>query len=220
MNIEPIAHIHTDMPDKFGIPRQSGIVPELMGSIEFEGEYAAKEAFRGLEEFSHIWVIWGFSENENKAWSPTVRPPRLGGNTRKGVYATRSPFRPNNLGLSLLKIENIDADKGIIKVSGIDMLDNSPVYDIKPYLPYVECRAEAVGGFADEMAGIKLDVIVPDEVAAMFTEEEISAIIGIIREDPRPAYQDDETRVYGFTYGKHNIRFTVQGNRAEIKDAE
>ena len=220
MEIEPIAHFRSPFPDKFGIPRQAGLSPSVRGQIVFEPGFRSADAVRGLEGFDYIWLIWGFSENEDKEWSPSVRPPRLGGNTRKGVFATRSPFRPNNLGLSLVKLEKMDKDKMTICVSGVDMLDGSPIYDIKPYLPYAECCADAIGGFTESVKDHRLSVVVPDEVSRLFTCEEIDAIVGIISQDPRPAYQDDESRVYGFLFKDYNIRFSVSGNIARVEDAE
>lgn len=210
--IHPIARMRSDFPDKFGIPRQSGLVKELTSTIVFEPEFRNGDALRGIEGFSHLWIIWQFSEAVRKDWSPTVRPPRLGGNTRMGVFATRSPFRPNSLGLScveLLKVERT-ADRGtVLHVAGADLMDGTPIFDIKPYIPYGDCRPEAVGGFADTADGFLLKVDFPPALLAKLPEEKRKAAVGILSHDPRPSYQHDPDRVYGFTFAGCNIRFTV-----------
>ena len=218
--IGPIARIRTDFPGKFGVPRQAGIVEELEGIIEFEKEYADPETIRGIEEFSHLWLIWGFSENEG--WSPTVRPPRLGGNVRKGVFATRSPFRPNGLGLScvrLLRVEN--SGKGMPKliVGGADMVDGTPIYDIKPYIPYADCRADARSGFAPD-PGKKLIVEIPEEIEAAIPEGKRAALRELLSLDPRPQYLEQGDREYGFGCAGYEIRFTVKDGVLEVLSAE
>ena len=211
VTIEAIAHIKTDFSTKFGIPRQAGIVEELEAEIVFEKEYSQREALRGIEDFSHLWLIWGFSENTGKGWSPTVRPPRLGGNERKGVFATRSPFRPNGLGLSCVKLLRIaDSGKGMPKliVAGADLLDGTPIYDIKPYIPYADCIPDAAGGFAPDH-GKELQVHIPPELEEKIPEEKRAALRKVLALDPRPQYIDQGYREYGFEFASVNIRFTV-----------
>lgn len=227
MIIEPIARIHTDLPEKFGLPRQSGIVPELCGTIVFEKEYRNADALRGLEGYSHLWIIWGFSlgfasENTDRKWSPTVRPPRLGGNTRMGVFATRSPNRPNPLGLSVVKIEAIEVsqDGPVIKVSGIDMADGTPIYDIKPYLPHVDAVLDALGGFAVEVDGEKLTVNDPDDVLSALPADKRDALVAILKEDPHPSYKDDGERVYGMTYAGFEVSFMISDGAVTITGIE
>lgn len=210
-----IAKIKTDMPDKFGVPRQSGIVEELTGKIIFEPEYRVREAVRGLEEFSHLWVIWQFSENLRSSWSPTVRPPRLGGEIRKGVFATRSPFRPNPIGLSCVKIEKIEFTKElgpVISVSGVDMTDDTPIYDIKPYITYTDSRPDAKQSFAGDFINYGLKVDFPEKLLSLIPDEKQAGIIGILRHDPRPAYQDSPDRVYGVRYLDFDVHFKVKDN--------
>lgn len=210
-----IAKIKTDMPDKFGVPRQSGIVEELTGKIIFEPEYRVREAVRGLEEFSHLWVIWQFSENLRSSWSPTVRPPRLGGEIRKGVFATRSPFRPNPIGLSCVKIEKIEFTKElgpVISVSGVDMTDDTPIYDIKPYITYTDSRPDAKQSFAGDFINYGLKVDFPEKLLSLIPDEKKAGIIGILRHDPRPAYQDSPDRVYGVRYLDFDVHFKVKDN--------
>lgn len=214
-----IAHIHTDFPTKFGLPRQSGIVEELKASIVFEPEYRNPEAFRGIEGFTHIWLIWAFSETRRDTWSPMVRPPRLGGVKRMGVFATRSPFRPNSIGLSCVKLEQVElyTEYGpVLKVSGADLMDKTPIYDIKPYLPYTDSRPEAEGGFADPVKDYSLEVIFPEQWLEMIPEDHREALIGVLAHDPRPSYQKDPLRVYGFEYCGFDIRFTVKDNTLTI----
>ena len=209
MEIKPVAHIHTDFNEKFGIPRQSGRVPDLIGKIIFEPEFDNSEVIRGLGEFSHIWLIFGFDKAKYKEKTMTVRPPRLGGNTRVGVFASRSPYRPNSLGLSCVKIEKIE--QGIITVSGIDMLDGTPIYDIKPYIPYSDSVPEALGSFAEENKGHFLTVKIQDELLKILPEEKRQTIIACLRDDPRPSYQRDD-RKYSMAFSEFDIHFTVVGD--------
>lgn len=209
-----IAHIRTDFPTKFGIPRQSGIIEALKAVIVFEPEYRNPDALRGLEAFSHIWLIWEFSEAVRETWSSTVRPPRLGGNTRKGVFATRSPFRPNALGLSSVKLDSIELhpDLGpVLHVLGADLMDNTPIYDIKPYLPFTDSHPEAVGGFADPLKDYALEVEFPEQFLRLIPGERREALLGVLAQDPRPSYQNDPQRIYGLQFGGFDIRFTVRG---------
>ena len=223
MELNVIARIHTDFAGKFGVPRQSGLVPELQGEIVFEPTYRVAEALRGLEAYSHLWLIWQFSENLRDDWSPTVRPPRLGGNQRMGVFATRSPFRPNALGLSCVKLEAVEptADRGtILRVSGADLMDGTPIFDIKPYIPYADCRPEATGGFTDTVPRRTLEVCLPPELAARIPEEKRTALLGVLAGDPRPAYQRDGERVYGFVFAGHEIRFRVADGVLTVVDIQ
>ncbi len=216
-----IGHIYTDFPEKFGIPRQSGLVEGLKGKIIFEPEYRVAEAVKGLEEYSHIWLLWKFSKAEREHWSPTVRPPRLGGKKRVGVFATRSPFRPNPLGLSSVRLEKIVFDEKygpMLYVSGIDMLDATPIYDIKPYLSYCDSHAEAKCGFADEVRERMLCVEYDEAVTGAVSERELETICEILRQDPRTAYLDDEEREWGLSYADYNIKFKVCGQTLRIVD--
>ena len=211
--IKQIAYIQSDFSSKFGIPRQSGIASQLQAQIIFEEEYRDANAVRGLEDFSHIWLIWQFSKAMGKTWTPTVKPPRLGGNTRMGVFATRSPFRPNHMGLSCVKLERIEYSKTqgpILHVLGADLLDGTPIYDIKPYLPYVDSQPEAVGGFADQYKSYELEVIFPDEWLKRVPEEKREALIQVLKQDPRPSYQSDESRIYGMEFAQLEVKFTVK----------
>ena len=208
-----IARIHNAFSTKFGLPRQSGLVKELRSTIIFEPEYRNPDALRGLDGYSHIWLIWQFHKAQREDWSPTVRPPKLGGNVRMGVFATRAPFRPNNIGLSCVKLEGIEqtANHGtVLHVSGADLMDGTPIYDIKPYLPYVDSIPDAQGGFAAEHENDHVDVVFPDEWLRMVPEDQQQGLIGVLRQDPRPAYQNDPDRVYGFAYGGLEVRFTVR----------
>lgn len=217
--IRPIAHIHSDFQEKFAIPRQSGLVEALRAEVIFQPEYRDMSAVRGLEEFSHIWLIWGFSAVRQEGWSPTVRPPRLGGNRRMGVFATRSPFRPNRLGLSCLRLLEVrrDARLGpVLTVGGADLLDNTPIYDIKPYLPYADSRPDAAGGFASRPQGAVLRVEIPPELLARVPEEKRAALLGVLAQDPRPPYQDDPARIYGVSFGGLEVRFRVAGNTLTV----
>lgn len=207
-----IANIHSDFPTKFGIPRQSGLVEELTAKIVFTPDYRAPEAVRGLEDFSHIWLIWQFSKAVRENWSPTVRPPRLGGNTRMGVFATRSPFRPNAIGLScvrLLKVEPNTPEGPVLTVAGADLMDGTPILDIKPYIPYADCQMEATGGFTDTAGDFLLKVEFPPELLSMVPEDRREALIGVLRHDPRPSYQRKPERVYGMEFAGVNVRFQV-----------
>ena len=212
MEIQPIAHIRTDLPTKFGLPRQSGLVAGLTARIEFEPLYRDPSAFRGLEGFSHLWLIWGFSANRRTGWAATVKPPRLGGNRRMGVFATRSPYRPNALGLSSVRLEELrfDEKRGpVLTVSGADLMDGTPIYDIKPYLPYTDSHPEAQGGFAEEFVDYALQVEFPERWLAMIPQEKRPALFGLLAQDPRPSYQEDPERRYGFYYLDMDVRFTV-----------
>ena len=202
-----IGRVKNDFPTKFGLPRQGGLVEEIKGYIEFLPQYRVKEALRGLEGYSHIWILWGFSKAEREDWSPTVRPPRLGGNTRMGVFATRSPFRPNSIGMSCVRLEKIDCEKGILYVSGTDMCDGTPVYDIKPYLSFADSVPDAVSGFADEKKDYEIEVIIPDGLREKLPDEKLAGIIGALRDDPRPAYKRNDDKEYGFTYAEKEIKF-------------
>ena len=207
-----IAKIRTDFPTKFGIPRQSGIVGSLRGTIVFEPEFRVAEAVRGLEEFSHLWLIWEFSEAVRDTWSPTVRPPRLGGNVRKGVFATRSPFRPNPIGLSSVKLEKIEIDPKlgpVIYVSGADLMDGTPIYDIKPYIAYTDSHPDAVSGFASKPAEYLLEVDFPDTLLNKVNPELRESLIEVLAHDPRPQYHDDPERIYGMAFGGMEVRFKV-----------
>lgn len=208
-----IAHIRSDFSEKFGIPRQSGLVEELKAVIVFEPEFRNPDALRGLEGFSHLWLIWQFSKAVRQDWSPTVRPPRLGGNERMGVFATRSPFRPNPIGLSCVKLDRVELHPElgpVIHVAGADLLDGTPIYDIKPYLPYADCKPDAVGGFASAPKEATLQVVCSDEVMAQFPAERRSALLGVLAQDPRPSYQNDPEREYGMGFAGFNVRFTVE----------
>lgn len=216
-----IAKIKTDFPSKFGIPRQSGMIEELKGTIVFEPEYRNPEAFRGLEDFSHIWLLWEFSEAVSNTWSPTVRPPKLGGNTRKGVFATRSPFRPNSIGLSSVKLESIEHTEifgTVLHVSGADLMDGTPIFDIKPYIPYADCHTDATGGFSKDNFSEKLKIVFPDELNEKFPTEKLTALIKVLELDPRPAYQDDPERVYGFGFAGREVKFTVDGDTLFVRE--
>lgn len=209
--LKVIAHIHTDFPDKFGVPRQSGLIEELTGVIVFEPEYRNPDALKGLSEFTHLWLLWQFEGVEKENWKATVRPPRLGGNETRGVFATRSPFRPNPIGLSCVRLVELkDTSEGtVIVVSGIDMRDNTPIYDIKPYLAYVDSRPEANSGFADNVKNDNLEVIFPRELLCKLPMEKQKAAMAVLAEDPRPHYQNDPERIYGVSFAGFDIRFTV-----------
>ena len=213
MEIRPIAHFRSPMTSKFGIPRQSGLVSELTGSIVFEPDYRRMEAIRGLEDFDYLWLIWEFSAN-SPSDSLTVRPPRLGGNKRMGVFATRSPFRPNNLGLSCVRIDRIEESRKlgpVIYVKGADLMDGTPIYDIKPYVTYADCHPEARSGFVDESDWQELEVVIPEVVSRLFSVDEMASLKKILALDPRPHYQEDPDRVYGMPYGGYDVRFKVNG---------
>lgn len=217
-----IGKIHTDFPEKFGVPRQSGIITGLKGKIVFEKEYQNEQAFRGLEGFSHIWVIWQFSKAIREDWSPTVKPPRLGGNKRMGVFATRSPFRPNPIGLSCLKLDSIVKDEKdgiVLNVSGIDMMDGTPIYDIKPYLPYADSYPDAKGGFADDVKEYELEVEIPAEILGQIPEKYKDNLIEVLKQDPRPGYAMDG-KEFGITYGDINVRFVVGAGVLKVVKVE
>lgn len=209
-----IAHIHTDFPEKFGIPRQSGLVESLQGRIVFEPPYRNPEALRGLEAFSHIWLIWEFSQSVRQTWSPTVRPPRLGGNARMGVFATRSPFRPNPIGLSCVRLEKIQYTSHlgpVLHVLGADMVDGTPLYDIKPYLPFTDSHPKASSGFAEERLSYALEVNFPKEHFEKVPVQYQKTLTELLAQDPRPSYQRDAARIYGLSFAGMEVRFTVSG---------
>lgn len=213
INITPIARMKSDFPSKFGIPRQSGLVEDLRSTVVFEPEFRNKDALRGLEEFSHLWIIWQFSHAVRTDWSPTVRPPRLGGNTRMGVFATRSPFRPNSLGLSCVKILGIEdtPEYGtVVHVGGADIMDGTPIFDIKPYIPYCDSHPDAAGGFTIDAGDYLLEVVFPEDLLSKVPESKRSALLGVLSHDPRPSYQQDSDRPYGLTFANWDIRFTVR----------
>ncbi|MDD6279256.1 MAG: tRNA (N6-threonylcarbamoyladenosine(37)-N6)-methyltransferase TrmO [Oscillospiraceae bacterium] len=219
MEIRPIAYIRTDFPEKFGIPRQSGRVPSLVGKIVFLPEYRNSDAIRGIEGFSHLWLIFDFSESHRSEWSPTVRPPRLGGNKRIGVFASRSPFRPNPLGLSSVKLvrtEMTEHEGCVLIVSGADLLDMTPIYDIKPYLPFADCHAGASGGYAEEFEEYCLDVIFENGLEKKLPQEKLEAVTACLAEDPRPSYQNDEERVYSMRFAEFDIHFRVSGKTLSV----
>ena len=213
VSIQIIARIKSDFPTKFGIPRQSGLVDSLTATVIFEPEFRNDDALRGIEEFSHIWLIWQFSEAVRKEWSPTVRPPRLGGNIRLGVFATRSPFRPNALGLSSVKLLGVEHTKEygtVLHVAGADLMDGTPIFDIKPYIPYGDSHPDATGGFTDRAEDFLLDVDFPDALLKKLPEGKQAAAIGVLSHDPRPSYQKDPDRIYGLPFAGFDIRSTVQ----------
>jgi len=216
MTINPIASYHCALESKFGTPRQSGLVSEIKGEIRFHKEYRRSEALRGLEGFGFIWLIWEFSENRDSTFRPTVRPPRLGGNARLGVFATRSPYRPNPLGLSCVRLERIDFDTCTLHINGADLIDGTPILDIKPYIPYTDSHPEAQGGFTDDSECPSLDVSFPDELKKGFTPEEVKALVKILSLDPRPRYQDDPQRIYALTFSGRDVRFRVDGDGVTI----
>ena len=210
--IQAIAHMKSDFPTKFGIPRQSGLVEALRSTIVFEPEYRNPDALRGIDGYSHLWLIWQFSEAVRKDWSPTVRPPRLGGNTRMGVFATRSPFRPNNLGLSCVRLLEVEETKEfgtVLHVGGADLMNGTPIFDIKPYIPYGDAHPDAVGGFTDHADDFLLEVVFPDELLKRIPTAKRQALLGVLSHDPRPSYQRDANRVYGLSFAGFNIRFSV-----------
>ena len=210
--MEPIARIHNPYDEKFGVPRQSGLAEEVVSTIVFEEKYRVPEALRGVEEFSHLWLIWAFDRAERDTWSPTVRPPRLGGNQRVGVFATRSPFRPNAIGLSCVKLLSVEktSEGPVLKVAGADLVSGTPIYDIKPYLPYADCKPEAVGGFTDRTEKRTVEVRFSESASVALSPEEKTALASVLRQDPRPAYQDNPDREYAFSFGGKNVRFSVR----------
>ena len=214
-----IARIRNPYDSKFGVPRQSGLAEQVVSTVVFEPEYRVQEALRGIEEFSHLWLIWAFDRAEREEWSPTVRPPRLGGNRRVGVFATRSPYRPNAIGLSCVKLLGVEktGEGLVLKVAGADLMNGTPIYDIKPYLPYADCHPEASGGFTDRTEKRTLEVEIPEEYAKRIPPQELEALKAVLREDPRPAYQDDPERVYAFEFGGRNVRFRVEGKKLYVQ---
>ena len=212
VTIQVIARMHSDFATKFGIPRQSGLVEELRSTIVFEPEFRNPDALRGISDFSHLWIIWQFSEAVRQGWSPTVRPPRLGGNTRMGVFATRSPFRPNNLGLScvtLLGVEHTEEFGTVLHVGGADLMDGTPIFDIKPYIPYADCQMDATGGFTDSAGDFLLSVNFPAHLLEMLPENKRDAAVQVLSHDPRPSYQRKPDRIYGLTFAGFDLRFQV-----------
>ena len=221
--IHIIARIRSDFPTKFGIPRQSGLVEDLRATVVFEPEYRNPDALRGLEEFSHLWLIWQFSQAVRDTWSPTVRPPRLGGNTRMGVFATRSPFRPNPIGLSCVRLVGMEKDPElghVLVVAGADLMDGTPILDIKPYLPYADSHPEALGGFTGNVGGKVLEVDFPPELLDQVPEDKREALIGVLSRDPRPSYQHDPERVYGMAFAGLEVRFSVDGDVLHVRAVE
>ena len=218
-----VARIRSDFPAKFGIPRQSGLVEDLRAQVVFEPEYRDPAALRGLEGFTHIWLIWQFSENLREGWSPTVRPPRLGGNERMGVFATRSPFRPNPIGLSCVRLLGIEADPElgrVLEVAGADLMDGTPILDVKPYIPYADAHPEASGGFTGNTGGAVLEVNLPPELLARVPADKRAALTGVLARDPRPPYQHDPDRVYGLAFAGLEVRFTVAGETLTVTAVE
>ena len=221
VTIQVIARMHSDFATKFGIPRQSGLVEELRSTIVFEPEFRNPDTLRGIEDFSHLWLIWQFSEAVRTEWSPTVRPPRLGGNTRLGVFATRSPFRPNSLGLSsmkLLGVERTEKYGTVLHVGGADLMDGTPIFDIKPYIPYGDCHPNATGGFTDTADDFLLSVNFPEPLLEILPESKREAAIGVLSHDPRPSYQRKPGRVYGLTFAGFDIRFTVEDSTLTVTE--
>ena len=221
VTIQPIARMRSDFSTKFGIPRQSGLVEQLRSTIVFEPEFRNPDALRGIEEFSHLWLIWQFSEAVRQGWSPTVRPPRLGGNTRMGVFATRSPFRPNNLGLSSVRLLGVEQTKDfgmVLHVGGADLMDGTPIFDIKPYIPYGDCHTDATGGFTDRAGEFLLDVDFPRELLEKLPPDKREAAKAVLSHDPRPSYQRNEDRIYGMTFAGQDIRFTVRENTLTVTE--
>ena len=223
MNIEPIARIHTDFPTKFGVPRQSGLASGLVSTIMFEPPYRNPDCLRGIADFSHLWLIWEFDKVAGAGWSPTVLPPKLGGKTRVGVFATRSPFRPNPLGLScvqLLGVEHTQEYGTVLRVGGADLMDGTPIFDIKPYIPYGDCKPEATGGFTDRTGDFLLQVEFPPALLEKLPEDKRQAAIGVLSHDPRPTYQRSPERVYGLSFAGCNIRFTVNETQLTVLEVE
>ena len=221
--MERIAHIENDFNGKFGIPRQSGLAQGMLSTVVFEKNYRDPEALRGIEEFSHLWLIWEFSEAERDGWSPTVRPPRLGGNRRMGVFATRSPFRPNAIGLSSVKLVEVKhtAEQGaVLIVEGADLMNGTPILDIKPYIAYTDSHPQAVGGFADGVRDYAVSVEFPPELLERIDEEKRAIVIALLEQDPRPSYQQDEARIYGMSFGRWEIRFRVKDGVLTVVEVE
>jgi len=221
ITIHPIATMRSDFPTKFGIPRQSGLVDDLHSTIVFEPEYRNSDALRGLEDYSHIWLIWHFSEATRTNWTPTVRPPRLGGNTRMGVFATRSPFRPNSLGLSCVKLLGVEQTQeygSVIHVAGADLMDKTPIFDIKPYIPYCDCHPNALGGFTTTADDFLLKVDFPSHLLNIISPEKHKTAIEVLSHDPRPSYQRNPNRIYGLRFASYDIRFTVENDTLYVKE--
>lgn len=218
-----IARIHSDFSTKFGVPRQSGLVDALESSVVFEPEFRNSDALRGLEDFSHLWLVWVFDQAIRKEWSPTVRPPRLGGNQRMGVFATRSPFRPNPIALSSVRLAGIErtaAHGPVLRILGADLMDGTPILDIKPYIPYADCHPDALGGFASVPAGETLEVVIPEDILPRIPAERLEALRGVLAQDPRPHYQNDPERVYGFGFAGMEVKFSVDGGRLTVRDIQ
>lgn len=216
-----IAHIYTDFPEKFGIPRQSGLVEGLEGKIVFEPEYRSPEAFRGLEEFTYIWILWKFSESRKEHWAATVQPPRLGGKKRMGVFATRSPFRPNDIGLSSVRLERVEMDEKtgpVLYVSGVDMMNGTPIYDIKPYIPLSDCHPDASEGYTKETKKHELSVVFPQELLSIYPEHKRKSILGVLAQDPRPTYFQAPDRIYGVSFAGYDVKFRVDGDVLTVCD--
>ena len=219
--MEPVAVFRSPFGGKFGLPRQSGLVSDLPGEVHLVDPYRQRDALRGLEDFDYIWLIWEFSANRNDGpWKATVRPPRLGGNRRLGVFATRSPFRPNPLGLSSVRLERVDLEKMVLYVRGADLMDGTPIYDIKPYLAYTDAHPEASGGFTDDSGWRELEVVFPDEFASFFSADELASLKEILALDPRPRYQDDPRKEYGLLFAGRNVRFSVDGETLTVIDVQ
>ena len=221
--LKVIARIHTDLPEKFGLPRQGCLIPELRGKIVFEPEYRSMDAVRGVDGYSHLWLIWQFSKAVRDNWSPLVRPPRLGGNEKMGVFATRSPYRPNAIGLSCVELEKVELDQElgpVIYVRGVDLMDGTPIFDIKPYLAYVDSRPDAVGGWTDVVERKYLAVECSEELLAKLHPAQHKALLAILANDPRPRYQDDPQRIYGLTFAQWNVKFRVEGETLHVVDVE
>ncbi len=219
--VHVIARLHSDFSTEFGIPRQSGLVDALRSTVIFEPEFRSSEAVRGLEGFSHIWLLWQFSRAVRDGWSPTVRPPRLGGNRRLGVFASRSPFRPNPIGLSAVRLVGVELGGGdgpLLHVAGADLMDGTPIYDIKPYIPYADAHPEATGGFTDAVPRRTLAVDCPPPLLEAVPAEKRGALLGVLAEDPRPSYQNDPRRVYGMSFAGVDVRFTVEGDRLTVRE--
>lgn len=216
-----IARIHSDFPTKFGVPRQSGLVESLQAAVVFEPKYRSADAVRGLDAFSHIWLIWEFSESKRDTWSPTVRPPRLGGNARMGVFATRSPFRPNPLGLSCVRLERVELHPElgpVLHVSGADLMDGTPIYDIKPYIPYADSHPDASAGFTGQVDMQPLRVEIPPTLLGLLPPDKREALTGVLAQDPRPRYQTSPDRVYGLEFAGFDVRFTVDGGTLTVRE--
>lgn len=221
--IHAIAYMRSDFPTKFGIPRQSGLVEELRSTIVFTPEYRNPDALRGVEDYSHLWLIWQFSEAVRQGWSPTVRPPRLGGNTRMGVFATRSPFRPNSLGLSSVRLLGVEHTEGygtVLHVGGADLMDGTPIFDIKPYIPYGDCHPDATGGFTDRAKDFLLEVDFPPALLEKLPESKREAALGVLSHDPRPSYQRDSKRIYGLAFAGFDIRFQVENTTLTVLEVK